>query len=340
VALGVLSDARAATPGITLDRIDLTLEIPDIAKDPMVQTKHTLVLHARSTTFTNRLPLPVAPLTVTAKDLASGVPVTTSRRVTEDDGFTDVVLPSGASQVELQFTTPLFESMIPRFWWDETQAVLGWPFAPAVQPLTQGMQVTVLAPPKLGRAPGFSCVSEAARVRCSRFFGPAELARYADKQDKGMVVASIVSDDPLPLILTGGQIGLWALLLVVIAIARAVRQREGRAWTFLRTGLALALFLPCILGYALLVDGETEGPLVASMSWAAGVLGVAALMLAHLDNPERPLRNRLAQAMIAGSIPLAVLVVAVVRSSPAALWISGGLAFTAFLVMFGGESKG
>jgi hypothetical protein len=335
----VLSDARAATPGITLDRIDLTLEIPDIQKDPMVQTKHTVVLYARSTTFTNRLPLAVAPLIVTAKERTSDALVATSRRVTEDDGFTDVTLPSGASQVELQFTTPLFESAIPRFWWDEMQVVLGWPFAAAVQPLTQGMQVTVLAPPKLGRAPGFSCTTEGAQVRCTRFFGPAELARYADKRDKGMVVASIPNDDATPLIVTAAQIGLWALLLLVIAVARAMRRNEGRVWVLLRTGLALVLFLPCIAGYALLADGETDGPLVASMSWAAGVLGVAALCLAHLDHPEHPIRNRIAQLMFAGAIPLALLVLAVSSSSPAALWVSGGLSFTAFLVMFGGDSK-
>jgi hypothetical protein len=154
-----------------------------------------------------------------------------------------------------------------------------------------------------------------------------------------MVVAAIGGDDPMPLLVTGGQIGLWSLLLCAVAVARAMRKKDGKLWVLLRTGLALALYVPCMLGYAWLLNGDSDGPLAASMSWAAGVLGVVGMMLAHLDNPKRPVRNKLAQLMFAGSIPLALVVLALSRSSPAALWVGGGAAFTAFLVLFGDNKE-
>jgi hypothetical protein len=339
--IAVSRQASALPAGVTLERIDVTLEIPDPARDPMLQTKHTVVLHATST-LSATLTLGIAPLVVLASELTTGALIRTSRRTTEDDAFTDVTLPSGSSQVKLEFTAPLFEGAIPRFWWDETQIVLGWPFAADLTPKSQGVMVTILAPPSLGRPPGFACFSETGRSKCSRFFAPAELARYKDTRGEGLVIGSLPADDPMPLIVSGGQVALWCLLLLVVAgwiftRANAPTGKE-RLSVILRTGLSLIVLAPCLVAFALVIDGESDGPLAGSMSWTSGVFGLSALLLAHANNPKRPLRTKLGQLMTLGSMPFAVAIVALAKAPDAAPWIVGMTAFFTLIIIFG-ENK-
>ncbi len=135
------------------------------------------MLHTTTSSYASQLTFGFAPSLVRASDVTTGAQVMTTRRTTDDAAYLDVTLPNGSSQVKLELVSPLFETALGRFWWDETQIVLGWPFDPSLQPQTQGMMVTVFLPPSAGRPNGLPCVREAARTKCSRFFTPAELAR-------------------------------------------------------------------------------------------------------------------------------------------------------------------
>lgn len=337
------NEARALPSGVSLERIDVTLDIPDAARDRMLQTKHTIVIHATSSMPSAVLTLGIAPLVVQASDLSTGMPVITSRRTTEDDAFLDVTLPSGSSQVKLEFSAPLFEAAIPRFWWDETQIVLGWPFDPNLTPKGQGMMVTLFLPSSITRPPGFACFSEAGRIKCSRFFSAPELSRYRDTRAAGLVIASLAADDPMPLIVSGGQIALWCLLLIVAVGFRFTRANaptgKQRLGLILRTILALVVLAPCLVGFALMIDGESDGPLAGAMSWASGIFGLAALMLAQFENPRRAIRTKLGQLMIVGSMPFGVAVVALAKQPDAALWIVGGATVIALIFMFGESNQ-
>ena len=334
------AELLAAPAGVVIDRIDVTLQIPDWERDAKLTTKHTVSFTVRSSSYSTKLPLAIAPTIVTAKDAATGLPVIASRRTTGDDAFTDLVLPNGASTIQMEFSVPLFESAHPRFWWTETQAVLGWPFTPDLKPVTQGVLVTIIGPQKLARPPGFPCVSEGTNMKCSRFFSPAEVARFADTKDKGVRIGGIPIDDPMPFVLSGGQVGLWCLLIGVVALWRRPRiEPKERLWMFARTALALAIFVPMMAAWAYVADGEISGPLVTSMSWAAAIFGVIGLMYAQLKNDERPFRTKIGQLAMLVAMPLGVAALALLKEGVAGLSFAGGAAVVGFLFMHGESSS-
>ncbi len=338
--LALVGPAAASDVGITVSRVDVTLEIPDPDADEKLNTKHTLVVHAQSTLANAKLPLGVAPTIVTATDLVTGQPLPAVKRVTEDGDFTDVTLPQGTSQVKLEFSQPLFESAVARFWWDETEARLAWPCSPTSRAVpAHGVSITAITPLTFSRPPAASCVSEAGRMKCTRWFAQPEVARCKANDKEALLAARVPQTNVMPFVIVGGQIVLWCLLLVVAAASRLLRPGaptgKGRLGLILRTALALALFLPCVVAYALLVDGDADGPLTAAMSWACGVFGGAGLVLSLLTNKERPIRTKLGQLAIVAALPLSIGLLAVTASADLPLLLAGGAAVMGVVLMYG-----
>jgi hypothetical protein len=61
--------------------------------------------------------------------------------------------------------------------------------------------------------------------------------------------------------------------------------------------------------------------------------------LAHVDNPKRPIRTKLGQLLMVGSMPLAVGIAALSKAPDSALWVVGVMAGVGLAFMFGESSE-
>ncbi len=338
----VVGRARASDVGITVTRIDVTLDIPNPETDEKLNTKHTVVVYAQSSIASSRLPLGIAPTVLTATDALSGQTLPTAKRVTDEGDFTDVTLPVGTSQVKIEFSQPLFESAAARFWWDETEARLLWPCSPTSSAVpSHGVAVTSITPLSFGRPQGATCVSEAGRMKCTRWFAQPEVARCkaSTKAKEGLLAARVPETSFMPFVVSGGQIALWCVLLAMAAAWRLLRPGaptgKARVAILVRTALALILFVPCVVGYALLIDGDTDAPLTAAMSWACGVYGASGLILSQLANKARPIRTKIGQLAIVAGMPLSLAPLFVAANTDLPLWIAGVAAAAGLGFMYG-----
>jgi hypothetical protein len=213
--------------------------------------------------------------------------------------------------VEVSWRGPLFENMSARFWWDETDIVMGFPFSTKLTPsvMRGPLDVTVVLPSDITRPKGFSCVQQGVKVSCSRVVSLAERARFKDSAKAGLAVAALPVKET-EILTAGGQVALWAVLLYAVALWRIASRRvhgADRWWVLVKTVIGSGVFAMGVMGYAYALQGEASVPPAVVATWGSAVMGGIALVYAHMGkNPERPIRSVLGQLLLLGSFFVAI----------------------------------
>ncbi len=339
-ALLVITASANATykGGVAIDVLSVHLDVPSEESDAKLKTRHEIEITLDSTSVSNHFRLQVYAADLRAVNADTGQPLLATKN--KNDWVTDIYVPMGRSRVKVTFTAPLFDNAMPRFWWDETDVQLGWPFSTESPQVQQRLDVEITVPLATSVPPVFPCVRVGNKKRCKQSFVPQQLTTRKDQRGKGLTVASIAADWK-PFALSGGAIGAWALLLIAVAAYRVARGTPiggGRGWMIGRTVIALGAYLVSIAAYAFVIDGVVNAPLATAVMYACAVLGIAGLMFAHLRREGSPMRTAVGRLLLLAVFPLVPAVMLVAKDVMLPLTISG-MAGLCSLGAFFGENE-
>jgi len=343
VLLAGPSVARAVPGGGTLERIDVNLVIPKTpAQDQRLTAQFELILQYANTPHTlfwQRLE--ISPTSVQAINLDTGGTLRTRTMYVDEDRVVEVNVPQGRSRVKVTWSAPLFADTFPRFWWDQVDAVLAFPFTAQLKPVTQGVNVTLTTPTSFPTLSSFNCESLGQQRRCSRWYAKTATNAFKDDEKKGLRLAMLKLDDSSSFILGGAEILLWVLLLPLTGVYRWMTwtgDKKRRIWMVVRVLLAAGMLAATLAAWAYLADGESSSPLEVNLAWTGLVFGVIALMFGHLNRENALLRNALFYLSAVAAFLIALAVLALAQEPLAGQITAGTLVFLGFMVLFGQSS--
>ena len=344
VLLARPSVAHAVPGGGTLERIDVNLVVEKTpAQDQRLTTQYQVILHYSNTPhslFWQRLE--ISATSVQATNLDTGRPVSTRSTYVDEARVIEVNVPQGRSRVSVVWSQPLFADLYPRFWWDQVDAMLAFPFTANLKPVVQGVNVTLTTPTSFPQPSGFRCEPLGQQRRCSRWYARTAANAFKDDQKNGLRLAMIRLDDSMGMIVGGAEILLWVLLLPLTGVYRWMSwtgDKKRRVWMVVRVLLATAMLAGSLVAWAYLADGESSSPLELNLAWTGLVFGVIALMLGHLNREGVWARNALFYLSVVAAFPLALAVLALAQQPLAAQITAGTLAFFGFMFLFGKSSS-
>jgi len=328
--------ARAALAA-TIESLKIHLDIPSVTADEKLTTQHEIELIVDSPSIPSSLRLDLYAPDLTVTDVTTGQRLVATKLQT--DWYTSIPVPAGRHTLKVAFKRPLFENAMPRFWWDDVDVELGWPFETTTPRVRNNLDVEVLAPLDMTTPTDFRCVRQGAKKLCSKSFGPSQIGRFKAEPQKGLRIGSVTntwSTYALP----GASAVLWIVLLLAVAAYRIIRHGAAlpaRGWMIGRSVIAVGVFAASITAYAFAVDGELRYPLPTATMYACAVFGVVALMFSHMHRRDRPGRSVLGWLAMLVAFPLGVVVAAASKDLMAP-FVAAGMAGVAGLVLMYGES--
>jgi hypothetical protein len=338
------SQAHAVPGGGTLERIDVNLVIPKTpAQDQRLTTQFELILqYANTPTSLFWQRLEISPTTMRATNLDTREPLRTRAVYVDEDRVIEVNVPQGNSRIGLTWSGPLFADVFPRFWWDQVDAVLAFPFTKNLKPVTQGANVTLTTPTSFPQPSGFRCESLGQQRRCSRWYAQAAANVFKDDEKGGLRMAMIKLDDSSSMIVGGAELLLWIFLLPLTGIYHWIvwtGDKKRRIWMVVRVLVATGLLAGTLAGWAYLADGESSSPLEANLAWTGVVFGVTALLFAHVNRADRWFRNAVFYLAALASFPIGLAILALAQEPLAGQIAAGVLAGVGFIFLVGDTSS-
>ncbi len=329
--------AVAVPTGTTLDQLDLVITLPPKPTDPAT-LRFTLTYSDVPFPATQRVD--VSPDRVTH---STATPVEYMAVAHEDwtERWINVSLPptrDGAPLVvPLEWTEPLMKHLHPKFWWDQVDAMIAFPFTDHLKPVKKGVRVVVVGPLTALAQPGWSCTKDATNLRCERFFPATHTNSLRDSSNKGLRIVLAKLSPETDYGLVGAQIGLWLFMFPLVAYARVknkpLEQPGQLTWLIVRFFLGAGGFAASMAGWAYALDGAESDPMVRNMSIAAAVTALPTMAFALGPRSISPVRAFLGWSLLVIATFIGpVLTLATGEALPAFI-VTGVLALVAPVVM-------